>query len=159
MGIYMENTKIPPEQTIGKIEGLLAATRCLGRSQKIYEDGRVRAFHFELEVPGGEPIAYMLPARIDPVFDSLQRKRAVKFRKKGEERDREQAIRTAWRQVLRWIEAQLALIDVGMVDPREVFMPYMAINKDQTFYQVIQERLDGGVRPAALLDSGWEDDS
>lgn len=39
--------------------------------------------------------------------------------------DPAQAKRTAWRQILRWIDAQLALIEVGQASAFEVFMPYL----------------------------------
>ncbi len=51
--------------------------------------------------------------------------------------DRAQAERTAWRQVLRWVEAQMAMIDAGMTQTQEVFMPYAVIpgTDNKTMFQ------------------------
>jgi hypothetical protein len=35
------------------------------------------------------------------------------------------AERVAWRQILRWVQAQYAMIETGMVQPAEVFLAYM----------------------------------
>lgn len=47
--------------------------------------------------------------------------------------------RVAWRQILRWVEAQLALIETGMAKAQEVFLPY-AIVGNQSMYQMVEER-------------------
>ena len=50
---------------------------------------------------------------------------------------RQQATRVAWRILKDWIEAQLALLDTGMVELEEIFLPYM-LQGDQTLYQALQ---------------------
>lgn len=51
-----------------------------------------------------------------------------------------QAKRIAWRQILRWVEAQLALVETDMVKMQEVFMPYIQVNiKGQTLYEKLEE--------------------
>ena len=52
----------------------------------------------------------------------------------------EQARRVAWRQILRWVQAQMALIEVGMVDIKEVFMPYIMVSQEQTLYDQIKNK-------------------
>lgn len=108
--IYMGTTKIAPERTAGEIQMLLARSG----AQQIaceYKAGRITAMRFVLSA-NGQQFAFCLPVRIEPLVPKL----------KG---DKLQAERTAWRQVLRWVEAQLALIDVGMVQAAEVYAPYM----------------------------------
>jgi hypothetical protein len=53
----------------------------------------------------------------------------------------EQAERVAWRQLLRWVQAQLAMIDTGMVRTEEVFMPYIVVNAatNQTLFERMVE--------------------
>jgi hypothetical protein len=46
----------------------------------------------------------------------------------------EQAKRTAWRIVLRWLQAQFAQIEAGMADLAEIMMPYIQLG-EQTFYE------------------------
>ena len=47
-----------------------------------------------------------------------------------------QAERTAWRNVRDWVLAQMAIIEAGMVDIQEVFLPYMTNSQGQTLYQL-----------------------
>ncbi|GAG18875.1 unnamed protein product, partial [marine sediment metagenome] len=55
------------------------------------------------------------------------------------DKSEEQALRTAWRQVLRWIQAQIAMIDSEIVSTEEVFMPYLQIKENgQTLFEVFQ---------------------
>src|SRR6266478_5746936 len=37
----------------------------------------------------------------------------------------EQAYRVAWRNILDWVQAQMALLEIGMAKIEEVFLPYM----------------------------------
>lgn len=54
--------------------------------------------------------------------------------------DREQARRVAWRQLYRWVQAQVALIQTGMVKTQEVFMPYLRTSTGQTVYELAEQR-------------------
>jgi hypothetical protein len=50
------------------------------------------------------------------------------------------AERVAWRQLLRWTQAQIAMIETGMVEAAEVFLPYMFnTQKSQTLFQTMME--------------------
>ena len=37
----------------------------------------------------------------------------------------DQAYRVAWRNILDWVQAQMALLEIGMAKMEEVFLPYM----------------------------------
>jgi len=89
-----------------------------------YASGTVVAVCFSLQVAGvPDPVSYRLPCRAERLVKLLRS-------------DRAQAERTGWRQVLRWVEAQVAMIDVGMVQAAEVFMPYAVIpGSEQTMFQ------------------------
>jgi hypothetical protein len=74
-----------------------------------------------------------------------------RMRRGGEAELQQQAERIAWRQILRWLQAQLALIETGMVDAPEVFFPYaLTQTKDGapiTLYQLAASEfrmLEGG---------------
>jgi hypothetical protein len=62
------------------------------------------------------------------------------------------ARRVAWRILRNWTEAQLALIEVGMVKVHEVFLPWMqdpATGK--TLFSTMEERkFDGLALPAPV---------
>ncbi|MDD4980682.1 MAG: hypothetical protein PHC54_05390 [Candidatus Omnitrophica bacterium] len=53
----------------------------------------------------------------------------------------QQAKRVAWRQILRWVEAQMALVETNMVKIQEVFMPYIQMTiSGQTLYEKIEQK-------------------
>jgi len=125
----METTKKEPEETSAEIEVKLRKYG-LARYMKDYSDGEVIGCIFAIKIRGKE-VPIRLPIRWEPLLDMADRGE-TKYIRPG---DKEQARRVAWRQVLRWIEAQLALVDLEMAEMAEVFLPYMMINKKRTLYQ------------------------
>lgn len=49
-----------------------------------------------------------------------------------------QAERTAWRNIRDWVLAQMAIIEAGMAQMDEVFLPYLTDHAGKTLYQVYQ---------------------
>lgn len=131
--LYMETTKIPPEKTAAEIQQLLAYA---GASQiaTSYDHGEITGLRWAMEVEA-QTIPFSMPVRVEPVFRHFQKKRSPKFRERAERQDRDQSKRVAWRQLLRWVQAQLAMIETGMVQTEEVFMPYIQITPNETLYQ------------------------
>jgi len=43
-------------------------------------------------------------------------------------KNEEQALRTSWRIIKDWIEAQLAIVDAELAPMQEVFLQYLVIN-------------------------------
>lgn len=129
--VYMGTTQIDPQRTIGEITSLLVRAKALQVSTD-YKDGRVIAVSFALAVPGvPNPVNFRLPCRTERLLRLLRN-------------DKAQAERTAWRQVLRWVEAQLAMIEVGMVHSHEVFQPYALIpGTDKTMFQAWEDNMAG----------------
>jgi hypothetical protein len=80
-------------------------------------------------------LPYRLPARIEPVLQAMKNDRKTPRNLCNID----QARRVAWRQLLRWIEAQLALVGVGMVDVKEIFMPYLIVS-GKTFYEISEQQ-------------------
>lgn len=56
-----------------------------------------------------------------------------------------QAARVGWRILKDWIEAQLALIETGMVTIEQVFLPYVQNDKGQTLYEAIADKKFAGL--------------
>ncbi len=46
-----------------------------------------------------------------------------------------------WRQLVRWLEAQFAIVDLGMTVAEEVFMPYCVGVDGRTLYEHWRGRL------------------
>jgi hypothetical protein len=134
MGLYMETTGIAPDKTAAEIQSLLVQAGA-GRIMTEYTEGKkLKGLSFTLMIKGTE-VPFSLPARLDPVFLYLQKKRSPLTRDRKQQEDRLQAERVAWRQLLRWIQAQIAMIDTGMVAAEEVFLPYVQTAPNQTLFE------------------------
>lgn len=114
------------ETSIADIERLLVAHKARDISKRYSPTGEVEALQFSIEspVPGGFPIWIMIPANVEGAFKVL-RKRRKHATKANEQRDREQAKRTAWRLMLDWVHVQLSLIEMEQVQLLQVFLPYV----------------------------------
>lgn len=134
MSIHMGTTKISPEKTLMEIQKLLAAAGA-GKVITDYEKGEPTGLIFSLWHEDRE-LPYKLPVKTNWVFKHLQSLRSHPW--KGKEQDLAQSKRTAWRLILRWLQAQFALMEVGMVDAKEVFLPYY-YDGEQTFYEFFLE--------------------
>ncbi len=129
--LYMETTKKEPEETSSEIVRLLKA-HGLTKFLFDYEDGDITGCIFTLRI-SNKDVPIKLPIRWQALWE---RARSGKTRYI---KDEQQAKRVAWRQVLRWVESQLSLIELEMVDTGEVFLPYMMVSKKKTLYQHMVE--------------------
>ena len=115
--------------SLGKIQGALASH---GARQIMVEydgDGRPMGVTFAIDTPAGRR-GFALPANVDGVM-------AV-FAKQKIKADREQAEKTGWKNLQDWVLAQMALIEAGMVQVDEVFLPYLTNGRGQTLYGLYQ---------------------
>jgi hypothetical protein len=142
VSLYMETTRIAAAKTAGEIQGVLAGTLAVTGIATEFDAGEVCGLSFRIEV-GGAQQTFRMPIRPDPIYREFQGRRTRNDDSKRA-RDREQAVRVAWRQVLMWIKAQVALIDTGMVDAGEVFLPYLEMDQGRTLYQIAAERIVQG---------------
>ena len=126
MPIKNYTTKIDCYQSIGEIQGALARNGARKIMIDYSDSGLPEGISFAL-VQGNTAQMFILPANIDGVL-------AV-FKKQKIKADREQAERTAWRNVRDWIMAQLAFIESGNGQIDEVFLPYLTDGKN-TLYEV-----------------------
>lgn len=130
--VFMEHTKISAKQTAGQIAGLLMEAGASSITQE-NESGQIRGIAFTLDVDG-KRLGYRLPVRTELLYAELQRRRSDRTREKAADDDLKKSERIAWRQIFRWVEAQLALIQTSMVSPTEVFLPYMLVSPRQTLF-------------------------
>lgn len=141
--LFMETTNKNPTETIGEIQKLLSNHGMKHAMLQFDELGNVVAMSFTLH---NNPTPYILPAKYQPIMKLAERGKTG-YKKTATE---DQARKVAWRQVYRWIEAQLAMVEIEMVEIEEVFLPYMMVDKDKTVYQIVKEK---GFK---LLSSGEE---
>ncbi|WP_343121240.1 hypothetical protein [Intestinimonas butyriciproducens] len=91
--------------------------------------GKPTGVIFGIDTPDG-PRGFILPANVDGVMAVFARQKL--------KADRQQAERTAWKNVHDWVQAQMAIIEAGMVSMDEVFLPYMTDGRGNTLYQLYQ---------------------
>ncbi len=133
--LFMETTKIEPEQTVTQIQRVLGQYG-VGAVMTEYKNGEVAALTFRIKI-GEKDVSFWLPCRWEAI-DRVLLSRRKRLKKTDE--IAKQAKRIAWRQILRWVEAQMALVETDMVKIQEVFMPYIQVNlQGQTLYQKIEE--------------------
>jgi hypothetical protein len=139
--LYVESTEISVQRTAQEIQALLAEAGARQIVMDYGEGGKITGMHFLLIVRG-VPFPFKLPVRTESVQKIFKQRRTQTQRwdaRKYEQRDREQAERVAWRQLLRWIQAQLAMVDAGMVETREVFAPYLMDPTGRTLFECLEE--------------------
>ncbi len=125
MAIKNYSSKVDVYTSLGEIQGALAK----GGARKIMidydETGDPIGLTFGLLVEG-QILGFQLPANIDGVLAAFKREK-IKV-------DREQAKRTAWRNIRDWVLAQMAFIEAGNVQADEVFLPYLTDGRGTTLY-------------------------
>lgn len=130
MPIKNYTTKIPALQTVGEIQGILAAHGARKVMLDYDESGCISSVSFALQTPAGLQ-GYILPARTHAV--------ALVLAKQKVKCDFETAERVAWRIVKDWIDAQMAFLESEQVAFDEIFLPYLVDNSGQTLYTAFTE--------------------
>lgn len=157
--LFMETTEVPPERTAAEISAEIIKA---GATQIAtdFKNGQITGLRWTMPVCG-QSVAFSMPARVTPVYEILLRRKGFSTlwtKENGILTDKPyhaeiylKARRVAWRQLLRWVQAQLAMIETGMVQPEEVFFAYMFDPvKEQTLFQNYFEST-GGFK---LLEAG-----
>lgn len=131
-------TRVPVEQTMGQIQGLLAR---MGARRISIEYGSVRepsAVEFSIATPHGER-HFALPARIDAIHELLKAEHA-KRRIDLRYASRQHAAAVGWRLVKDWLEAQLAFLEAEMHSFDEVMLPWLLVDGRHTAYELFESR-------------------
>lgn len=133
---FMWTTNIPVSKTIAELSSTLVAAGARHISQTYGESGHITGLSFMLHVDG-LPVYFKLPARTERLFERINGQRKRQQTQHAED-DRRQAEKIAWRQLLRWTEAQCALCETGMVQAHEVFLPYAQDRTGKTLFENLQ---------------------
>ena len=102
-----------------------------------YGDNKVEAISFKATTPQGD-LAFRLPIEIEATLTTLKKQwilRKVAHRYVNGE----QAERVAWRIIKDWLEAQMAILETGMVKLEQIFLPYALTSSGQTFYERLSQ--------------------
>lgn len=141
MPLLNYTTSISADKTVSEIQKILAKSGARAILANYDDNGTITALSFQMNV-NGDLIGFKLPCDPNPVMLVLERDYKVPNRLKN----REQALRVAWRIVKDWVEAQLAIIETQMVKPEQVFLPYAVTDTGETIF----EKFESG----KLLGSG-----
>ncbi len=130
MPILNYTTKVPVSRSIAVIQEKLARQGAKGILTEYDTTGEPCQLTFSLDTPQGL-LYFKLPANIEGVSKALS--------DDGCYRDEAHARRVAWRILKDWIEAQLAIIEAGMAELTQVFLPYAQTPGGETVYELFQQ--------------------
>jgi hypothetical protein len=123
-GIFMGTTDVDVTKTVGQIISELVKAGASSVNMD-YQGGSVRGIRWVMQVNGHNAV-FDMPARVDAIQKKIP--------------NLEQARKVAWRQLLRWVEAQNAMIACGMVQAAEVFFAYhVPAGQEQTLFEIAME--------------------
>jgi len=134
MALLNYTTSIAAEKTVGEMQAMLAKAKASAVLSE-YSNGIISALSFQVQSPSGV-LSFRLPCDVQKVYQVIVRDRKLPARL----RTKEQAARISWRILKDWLEAQLALINVGMVDMQQVFLPYMQTANGKTIYERLADQ-------------------
>lgn len=129
-------TKIDPMRTAAEIDYILASNGATA-IQKDITNGQITALRFTVQTSLGL-IPIQLPVNVEAVQQILKKMREQKVRT-NIDYSKEQAARVAWRCLKSWVEAQMALIQIGMATMDQVFLPYVLNDEGKTLYEVARD--------------------
>ena len=141
--LFMETTEVPAERTASEVCAELIKAGAVHINTS-YENSKVVGLRWVMRINGHDAV-FEMPARIEPVY-------RIFAKRKGRATGRNsvgalyypdayaKAERVAWRQLLRWVQAQNAMIDCGMVQPAEVFFAYSVFpGTEKTVFQIAMD--------------------
>lgn len=142
MGLLNYTSAVDADKTAMEIAKILSAHGAKAVLTEYDEkEGTVRAISFKIKLNEQE-VGFRLPSDWRPVYEVLYRDKKTyanhdsRYDHQQSER-RAQAVRTAWRIVKDWVEAQMALVETQMATTQQVFLPYAVMKDGQTLYEKV----------------------
>ncbi len=150
--ILAYTTEVRAEKSVAEIIGMLSQAKAGAIMQEFDGAGNVEAIAFRIHTQFGQ-MSFRLPANVRAVDQALKDQwRANKIARRYAN-DSQHSRRVAWRILRHWLEAQLALITVGLARVEEVFLPYAQNAQGKTVFEELQERNFAGLALPAPLQS------
>lgn len=129
-------TQKSPEETIGEIQQLLNKYE-ISAMMTEYDGRQVSSVSFKIKIEGKD-MGFKMPCNWRAVLQIFKDQGLTNVRHKDKSLDN-QAIRTAWRLIYHWVDAQLAMVEVNMVTIPQVFLPYTMMPDGRTLSEHIGE--------------------
>lgn len=139
-GLLNYTTTIPAAKTINEMQQMLVHAGATSIAIH-YDDGRADGLTFTAPTKYG-PQTFSLPVDIDAVQTILLKQKPRTAKATSKAYGREQAERVAWRVARSWLEAQLAMIQIGMAKIDQIMLPFMIVGPGQTLYAAYQDQQD-----------------
>lgn len=142
MPILNYSTEISAERTIAEITKILVRQGAT-KITTDYKNGMPSAVTFCLDIATSEmtpqgrryntpmKMGFVLPANYEGVLRAMEKDAKVPRRSCT----KEQAMRVSWRIVKTWIEAQCAIVEAGLAEMAEIFLPYAVTKSGMTLYE------------------------
>lgn len=131
--LFTYTTSIEPQKTVGEIQEVLTSHGAKSILSNYDGDGKIESLSFMVSTPHGD-MAIQLPCNPEPVYKILKQQyeeKIISARFVNEH----QALRVAWRIILYWVKAQMAILETEMVKIEQVFLPYMTMKDGRTLYE------------------------
>ena len=134
MPLLNYTSKVPVSKTVSEVMQMLVKKGASHIMTEYDGNAQLAGLKWRIDTQHG-PLSYSMPVNCQSVLQIMTRQRILP---RDPDRRWEQAQRTAWRILKDWIEAQMALLETGMAQMEEVFLPYM-LTGDQTLYKTLAE--------------------
>lgn len=140
MGLLNYTTTIPAPKTISEMQQMLVEAGATSIAIH-YAEGRANGLTFQAPTKYG-PQTFTLLVDTASVQKVLAKQRISGGMSQAKFRSPEQAERVAWRVARSWLEAQLAMIKIGLASLDQIMLPYMHVGPDKTLYAAYQDQQD-----------------
>ncbi len=137
MAILNYTTTIDAFKSVSEIEYILVQHKAKS-IMKNYDNEKIVGLSFLID-NGISQIPVRIPAKTEECLKVLKKQKQENPKKKIID-TQEQAERVAWRILKNWIEVQMALLDMKMVQFEEIFLPYIETGNGQTLYERLEEK-------------------
>lgn len=136
MAILNYTTSVDAFKTVSEIEYILMKHSAKS-IMKNFDGESITGLSFLIDT-GVQQIPVKLPVRTEECLEVLKKEKASGT--KSIKATKEQAERVAWRILKSWVEAQMALLDINMVQLQEIFLPYIELLDGNTIYQTLEQK-------------------
>jgi hypothetical protein len=138
-GVLAYTTEVSPQKSIAEIIGMLSQAKASAILQEFDGAANVTAINFKIATSFGD-MTFRMPANILAVDACLKQQHRNGVIPRRYANDSLHSRRVAWRILRHWLEAQLALITVGLAKVEQVFLPYAQNASGKTVFETLEEQ-------------------
>lgn len=137
-------SEVNANKTISQIESLLSDNGASGVLKEFetvneYQLCKVKSITFQITV-NDRPILIKLPCNVEKVYNFLLQRNKNFPLESSKKRIWQQSERTAWKNILEWLQINFSLLALNQIELMEIFLPYVWDSKSQnTYYGNIKE--------------------